>query len=280
MPWRVELSVVPRRSEIASTQVFEQDEIVVGRTARMADLVLLDGNVSRRHCAFRVTADGQLRLVDLGSTNGIWVNGRRVSDREFVVGDELMAGDHVVTLVEPPRRVELAAPVAECELVRHPQSTSTAIERVVVLATPIGGELELRYRAYGDLDRVVLPSAWIDPDRLWEHTVFELFAAGEGDAYTEWNFSPTGQCARFAFCRYRERTDVLPAPARIRVTRDSNELTVTARGQLLPEAKPVDVGLSAITKDTEGAVAYWALTHSAERPDFHQRESFTLALDV
>ena len=51
---------------------------VIGRTVP-ADLVLEGNTVSRRHC--RLEADGAtLRLLDLGSTNGTFVNGIRLMD--------------------------------------------------------------------------------------------------------------------------------------------------------------------------------------------------------
>ena len=43
------------------------------------DLVLADPGVSRFHCKLRGTSEG-VRIVDLGSTNGTWVDGMRIKD--------------------------------------------------------------------------------------------------------------------------------------------------------------------------------------------------------
>jgi serine phosphatase RsbU (regulator of sigma subunit) len=51
---------------------------VIGRTPP-ADLVLEGTTVSRRHCRLELH-DGQLRLNDLGSTNGTFVNGARLEE--------------------------------------------------------------------------------------------------------------------------------------------------------------------------------------------------------
>ena len=52
------------------------------------DLVLSHAEVSRRHA--RIDRHGQVwRVVDLHSTNGTWVNGGRISDATFGVGDEV-----------------------------------------------------------------------------------------------------------------------------------------------------------------------------------------------
>ncbi|MFL5888980.1 MAG: FhaA domain-containing protein [Solirubrobacteraceae bacterium] len=63
---------------------------VVGRS-RECDIVLGDSNVSRRHAEIRPGAGGQWTVADLGSTNGVQVNGRRISG-----ATPLKAGDRVV----------------------------------------------------------------------------------------------------------------------------------------------------------------------------------------
>jgi hypothetical protein len=55
------------------------------------DLVLPDPEVSRHHA--RLEPDGQgWRVVDLGSTNGTWVNGVRVNEEIITAGDEVAFG--------------------------------------------------------------------------------------------------------------------------------------------------------------------------------------------
>ena len=64
--------------------------MVVGRS-READIVLQDPNVSRRHAELRKDDDGW-QIVDLGSTNGIKVNGRRVDTQPLRPGDQVTIG--------------------------------------------------------------------------------------------------------------------------------------------------------------------------------------------
>ncbi len=54
-------------------------------------LVLEDGNVSRHHAEIRPYGTG-FRLVDLGSTNGTFVNGERIAERQLRDGDVLRFG--------------------------------------------------------------------------------------------------------------------------------------------------------------------------------------------
>ena len=64
--------------------------IVIGRSSA-CELVVDDDTVSRRHAVLELR-DGAWRLVDLGSSNGTWVNGRRAADVEVWPGDELQLG--------------------------------------------------------------------------------------------------------------------------------------------------------------------------------------------
>lgn len=62
----------------------------IGR-ATGADLVLDVALVSRVHC--RLEANGEtLEVIDLDSTNGIFVNGDRVTRRHLIPGDTLRIG--------------------------------------------------------------------------------------------------------------------------------------------------------------------------------------------
>jgi pSer/pThr/pTyr-binding forkhead associated (FHA) protein len=62
---------------------------VVGRS-RDCDVVLADANVSRRHAEVRPAAAGTWTISDLGSTNGVLVNGHRIEGAE-----QLQTGDRI-----------------------------------------------------------------------------------------------------------------------------------------------------------------------------------------
>lgn len=67
---------------------------LVGRSARAGNDVVLvdDGMVSRRHARIEMDADGEFTVYDLDTTNGTWVNGRRVTNRTLRDGDEIAVG--------------------------------------------------------------------------------------------------------------------------------------------------------------------------------------------
>src|SRR3954447_2164183 len=70
----------------------EGTEFTIGREAGV-DLVLSDGKASRRHAALRVLPDGRATLYDLGSSNGTFVNGRRIQSTLLQGGEEIQIGD-------------------------------------------------------------------------------------------------------------------------------------------------------------------------------------------
>ena len=63
----------------------------IGRATR-ADFVLDAALVSRFHCRLSAAPDGTLEVEDLHSTNGTWVNDRRVGRRALAEGDRLRVG--------------------------------------------------------------------------------------------------------------------------------------------------------------------------------------------
>lgn len=71
--------------------------IIIGRDERV-DLSLNDGSISRAHCSVeRAPNETGYLLVDLGSTNGTSLNGRRVKDRvPLETGDKIFLGSSVL----------------------------------------------------------------------------------------------------------------------------------------------------------------------------------------
>lgn len=80
--------------------------IVVGRGAE-ADLRINDPGISRRHVEIRVVntpqAGAQVSVLDLGSTNGMLVDGRRVSQASLADGGTVKIGTTTMTVRMVPR---------------------------------------------------------------------------------------------------------------------------------------------------------------------------------
>jgi hypothetical protein len=71
--------------------VLEGPTAVLGRS-KDCDCIFRDPNVSRRHAELRRGPTGDWQVVDLGSTNGVKVNDRRVESSRLSPGDEVTLG--------------------------------------------------------------------------------------------------------------------------------------------------------------------------------------------
>jgi pSer/pThr/pTyr-binding forkhead associated (FHA) protein len=95
-------------------------DTVVGRHSG-ADVRLSLPDVSRRHCRF-VFGDGQWRVFDLNSLNGVFVNGERLTEAVVFHGDRIRIGSltFVVEIGSAAEdgRFKLVAPRAEGESLR------------------------------------------------------------------------------------------------------------------------------------------------------------------
>jgi pSer/pThr/pTyr-binding forkhead associated (FHA) protein len=87
------------------------EETVVGRH-RECGLRIPCAEVSRRHCILRLR-DGILHLEDLGSLNGVYVNGERVRGvQELQAGDRLEIGPVLFSVIYENAVVGVGVPVA------------------------------------------------------------------------------------------------------------------------------------------------------------------------
>ncbi len=72
-------------------------EIIIGRSSEL-DMVLVEDMVSRQHSRIW-SENGGLWIEDLGSTNGTFVNGEKVSQKQLKEGDRILIGTSIIKLV-------------------------------------------------------------------------------------------------------------------------------------------------------------------------------------
>ena len=139
-------------------------KFVIGRTA--ADIVIPDATLSSRHAQLEVTRDAQVRLLDLGSTNGTFVAGRRIEGTRpttLLPGERLMFGRAIC---------ELRAPAA-------PEDGSLSLDDGTWRFNRV-----LRYTTERPVARVSLPTA-VEEDRprsAWPQYLSSIAMLATGSA--------------------------------------------------------------------------------------------------
>jgi len=82
--------------------LFDSDFVLIGRRQENA-ISLSDPKCSRRHCKLSRATDQRWTLCDLNSTNGTWVNERRLTSEHLLAdGDVIQVGDVELVFVAIP----------------------------------------------------------------------------------------------------------------------------------------------------------------------------------
>jgi hypothetical protein len=182
-------------------------------------------------------------------------------------------------------------PVHAVTLTCHPETPTDAVRGIAArVSRKREGRLAVTYVLEGDLGRLRVPLRR-EPriaSELWRHTCCELFVACKGlPVYHEFNLSPSGEWAAYAFDGYRmpragDSSPAMPAPEV--VVRDAAcklELDAVIHLDRIPalhSGAPLSLALSVVVEERGGALSYWALRHPAGKPDFHHPEAFALEL--
>lgn len=72
-------------------------ELIIGRSSEL-EMVLIEDMVSRHHAKI-TTTDSEIFIEDLGSTNGTFVNGEKITSCKLKEGDRILIGTSIVKLV-------------------------------------------------------------------------------------------------------------------------------------------------------------------------------------
>lgn len=82
------------------------DSTVIGRHTD-CNIRVEDATVSSYHARIEKNTDGTWRLVDLGSTNGVFVNGKNLSECSLTPGTEFSLGTHAFEFhIELPSQLD------------------------------------------------------------------------------------------------------------------------------------------------------------------------------
>jgi hypothetical protein len=165
-------------------------------------------------------------------------------------------------------------------LFRHPDTPPGVIHTVDAELRRVPGGVVAIFHAIGDVAKLVMPSP-VTPGRtddLWRTTCFELFVAGEGESYREFNLSPSSAWAGYEFDGHRTGRRDTNAQVEIETSLNTKRLSMIAKIESeFPD--PAQVGLTAVIEETDGLVRYWATAFAPGEPDFHAAATRSLLLD-
>jgi FHA domain-containing protein len=145
MPTPITLKVF-RGAELLRTEQFTREIIKIGRLAT-AHLSLEDDRISRIHAVVEVSPEGVVSIIDMGSAEGTFVNGKKVSRAPVRPGDAIGLGGLRIVLEapgaaeapgQPPapvqRPVAVTAPVAAAPVAAGPAPAAPAPAPAAVAA--------------------------------------------------------------------------------------------------------------------------------------------------
>ncbi len=115
----------------------QQGEIVIGRSSEL-DMVLVEDMVSRRHARITVE-DGEVFLEDLGSTNGSFVNGEKITKTKLAEGDRVLIGTSIIKVIVAEGSASVAEAkeqLEEAAASRRPSSSSIMTGSISEVALP------------------------------------------------------------------------------------------------------------------------------------------------
>ncbi len=168
------------------------------------------------------------------------------------------------------------------ELTAHPAQPCDDLRVSASAERGPGGAISLRWRVEGPVETIVWPPAATGrANELWRTTCFEAFVApAGGEGYVEINRSPSGAWNVYQFDGPRAGMREVAVIGTAFSAAPGNTHAEYGFATRLPGLSEGDwqLGLTAVVERTDGRVHHFALSHGAERPDFHDRACFTLAL--
>ncbi|MBI5071023.1 MAG: adventurous gliding motility protein GltG [Deltaproteobacteria bacterium] len=119
-----------RGDRLLRAEEFTRDLVKIGKLAS-AHLVLDDEQVARIHAVIEVAQDGRMSIIDMGSTWGTLVNGRRITKGPLQGGDQIAIGGlRIEVVAEAPA----AAPRPEMRTAPAPEAVRPAAQAPLAAA--------------------------------------------------------------------------------------------------------------------------------------------------
>jgi HAMP domain-containing protein len=158
--------LIIRHGDRVTEHEIGEHPLIIGRDPQ-CDLFFADKKLSRRHARFE--RDGkEVRLVDLGSRNGSWVNDERVETRLVTAGDSMRLGSLLISLFEEsePEPEEDSTVYLPAEAAAADESGTVMLSPEVLSAAASGGSEHDAGKAAEDAGSDESGTVMLSPDVL------------------------------------------------------------------------------------------------------------------
>ena len=109
-------------------------EIIIGRSSDL-DMVLVEDMVSRKHA--KITTTDDIFIEDLGSTNGTFVNGEKITRARLTTGDRILVGTSIIKMVAVDPSINVNHSEAEAR-----RRLEAGANRQMTVGKPMSGVIE------------------------------------------------------------------------------------------------------------------------------------------
>jgi DNA-binding NtrC family response regulator len=229
--------------------------VVVG-AGPTCDMILDDPRVSRRHAEIRAGLEG-IQISDLGSTNGVWVDGVRIKEATAPINALIRVGDTTLRIVRtsapkisPSMRVRFGGLVGESAVMREVFAVlelAAPTDAVVLIQGESGTGKELAARAIHDHSpRAHRPFVVLDCSTTNEQLIESQLFGHRVGAFTGAVAHRDGAFLEASGGTiFLDEIGELPLPSQAKLLRVLDQRTVTPVGTDRPV--PIDVRVIAAT---------------------------------
>jgi pSer/pThr/pTyr-binding forkhead associated (FHA) protein len=97
MPFFLKILAAPKTEMVGVKVPLVEGENLLGRSSPPCQIKLEGTKVSKKHCAI-ILSGGGLQIKDLGSSNGIYLNGKKTGDSALKAKDRLVIGEFTLEI--------------------------------------------------------------------------------------------------------------------------------------------------------------------------------------
>lgn len=165
------------------TFYLKKDTVTIGKLATN-DLQINESAVSRNHCKF-IRAGKGYKLTDIGSTNGTYINGRRITEKELKVGDNITIGRTMLNYLQvaesesiddvKDQKISMIVPLSDEFKIENKKKIEATDLNLLTSLTALGKDLISSTSLEGSFEKVAnLIFEYLHPKRVF------IFSCAEG----------------------------------------------------------------------------------------------------